>query len=441
MKSKIFFFFFLVLSGVLNAQDLPQDSISLGIQEAWERANTYSKELRLKHYDTKIGKEEVKDSKQQWLPHVAVDGSYGKLANVPVFNDGILEEPEYIPIEDHSIYDAGIEAYLNLYSGHKTKIKIKEAETRETLLQYLEEESVSDIHYRVASEYLDMQRALELKKLIIQNIYRNNKRLDQINQLYENGVVLKSDLLRAKLQLSRQETNLLKMKNNVELATQQLNILIGYDDEQPLKPTDSIDIDLAKAEKAYLEYIEETIQTSPREKIAQSHVSISEFRLQELKADKLPRFGLFGEYTYSYPQIRLYPYSTAPYLMGMAGLRFSYDLSVLYHDKHKEEAAEIAIEQSKLAKEHTEDRLRTQVKAAYKHFHEDLEEVKVADMNIVQAEENYRIVNQMYFNQLALLTDLLDADTQLLQAKFDLINSKISARLHYYQLLKITGQL
>ncbi|MBL3655861.1 TolC family protein [Fulvivirga sediminis] len=441
MKSKILFFFFLVLSGVLNGQNKQQDSVYLSIEEAWEKANTYSKELRLKHYDTKIGEKEVMNSKKQWLPHVAIDGSYGRLANVPVFKDGLLEKPEYIPIEDHTIYDAGIEAYLNLYSGHKTQVHIKEAEEKEVLLQYLEEKSISDIHYRVAMEYLDMQRALELKKLIVQNIYRNNKRLDQISQLYENGVVLKSDLLRAKLQLSRQETNLLKMKNNVELATQQLNILIGYDDEQPIKPTDSIDIDLIKAEKAYLEYIDDAVRLSPSEKIAQSKIAITEFKLQELKSDKLPRLGLFGEYTYSYPQIKLYPYSTAPYLLGMAGLRFSYNLSALYHDKHKEEAAEIAIEQTKLAKEHTEDQLRTQVKAAYKHFHEDLEEVKVAKMNIIQAEENYRIVNQMYFNQLSLLTDLLDADTQLLQAKFDLINSKISARLHYYQLLKITGQL
>ena len=60
-----------------------------------------------------------------------------------------------------------------------------------------------------------MQRSMEFKQLILQNIERNEKRLDQITKLYENGVVLKSDLLRAKLQLSRQQTNLLEMKNNV----------------------------------------------------------------------------------------------------------------------------------------------------------------------------------------------------------------------------------
>ena len=81
------------------------------------------------------------------------------------------------------------------------------------------------------------------------------------------------------------------------------------------------------------------------------------------------------------------------------------------------------------------------IKAAYQDYHEDLQNIEVAQMSIEQAEENYRIVRQTYFNQLSLLTDLLDADNQLLQARFELVNSKIAARLHYYQLLKITGNL
>ena len=113
----------------------------------------------------------------------------------------------------------------------------------------------------------------------------------------------------------------------------------------------------------------------------------------------------------------------------------------MYHDKHKERAASISIRKQELAQKQTEDQLRIDVRTAYKRFHENLKEIETAKMNIQQAEENYRIVNQTYFNQLALLTDLLTADTQLLQAKFELVNSQVSAKLHYYQLLKITGQL
>ena len=441
-KSKNAIAFILILLSchcITNAQE----SVSISLQEAWQRANTFSKELQLRKIDTKISEEKILDAKNKWLPEFGADASYGKLANIPIFENGILKSPEYIPLEDHSVYDAGIEAYFNLYNGHKTKIRVKQAETKQTLLHYLEEAGFSDIHYKVAQDYLGIQASLAFKNLIERNIYKNNERLNQITKLYQNGVVLKSDLLRSQLQLSRQKTNLLKIENNLELSTQQLNILIGFNDDQAIEPTDSIAIgsEYIKTELLYQDYLGQAIQLSPLEKIARAQITMMQLYEKDVKAEKLPKIGFFGEYTYSYPQIKLYPYSNSPYLMGVAGIKVSYNISALYHDKHKERAASISIRKQELAQKQTEDQLRIDVRTAYKRFHENLKEIETAKMNIQQAEENYRIVNQTYFNQLALLTDLLTADTQLLQAKFELVNSQVSAKLHYYQLLKITGQL
>ncbi|WP_417885414.1 TolC family protein [Zunongwangia sp.] len=429
-----------MLSQLANAQ-IEKDSLALSLETAWQKANSYSKELRIKDFDIDIGKEKVLDAKRKRLPELGFDGSYGQLSNIPVFTDGIREDADFIHLEDHTTYSAGVEAYFNIYSGNKTNIYVSKAETRQELVEYLKEETTSAVHYKVAHAYLDLQRTLAFKKLILQNIERNKKRLDQITKLYENGVVLKSDLLRAKLQLSRQQTNLLEINNNASIATQSLNILIGLEDEHPINPIDSIPVNFLKATKTYQDYIADATEASPRSKIAESKIKMSELQEQNLKADKLPKIGLFGEYTYSYPQIKLYPYETAPYLLGIAGVKLSYDLSALYHDKHKEEAAKIEVRKQRLLKKDTDDKLRKGIKTSFKRLQEDLEKIEVAKMNIDQAKESYRIVNQTYFNQLSLLTDLLDADTQLLQAKFELVNSRISAKIHYYQLLKITGQL
>jgi len=39
------------------------------------------------------------------------------------------------------------------------------------------------------------------------------------------------------------------------------------------------------------------------------------------------------------------------------------------------------------------------------------------------------------------VTDLLDADTQMLQTRFDLVSANIAARVRYYQLQKVIGNL
>ena len=119
----------------------------------------------------------------------------------------------------------------------------------------------------------------------------------------------------------------------------------------------------------------------------------------------------------------------------------SYDISSIYHDVHKDAAAKIQLEQQKIAQENVQDQLRKDINRAYKRYQEDREKIEELELNIKQAAENYRILNQTYFNQLSLITDLLDADTQLLQAQYDLASAKISEQLHYYQLLKNTGNL
>ncbi|WP_281766340.1 TolC family protein [Neptunitalea lumnitzerae] len=438
---RVLFFLPLLCVAMVHAQDITIDSIPLSLEDAWKKAATFSKELKEEQLKTNISEAHIKDAKNQQLPSVDLEASYGKLSNIPIFVNGIDHDAEFIHLEDHSVYDAEVSTYFNIYAGGATKTAIKTAETRRELQDHITAETEDQLHLEVIENYLNLQRYYEFKELIKQNIKQNKERVRLITQLFENGVVLKSDVLRAKLQLSQQQTQLLTINNNIVIATQSLNIIIGNEDNTPIVPSDSIQLQSIGLNKEYQKYVASTLKQSPLEKMAEKQIELSELKEEALKADKLPKIGLFGNYTYSYPQIRLYPYEQAPYLMGMAGLRLSYDLSAFYHDKHKEKAAEIEVEQQKVAKANVEDNLRKQVKTAYSRFNEDLVKVQVSEESISFAEENYRIVDQTYFNQLSLLTDLIDADTQLLQARFELVNNKIAAKLHYYQLLKISGEL
>ncbi len=444
MSNKIFiltFLFFLIFNGLLIAQEKNADGLSIGLQEAWDRADEYSRELQLKQIESQVGKEQVKDAKRNWFPKIEAEATYGKLTNIPQFVNGILEKPEYYGIEDHTTYDVGVNAYFNLYNGKKVKLSVDKAQTKESMLSFITEATTSQIHYEVAEHYLDILQSNEFKRIIEQNINHNTKRLKQITQLYDNGVVLKSDLLRAQLQLSQQKINLQKMENNVEIATQKLNMLLGYDDDAPLVLTDSISFLVEDSGQKYSDYVGQTMEISPLEKIAESQITLSKLEAREVRAEKLPKIGLFGGYAYSYPQVKLYPYEGAPYLLGEYGIKISYNLSSLYTNKHKQAAKQLEVQKQIVAKDNTEEVLRSKIKTAYKRFLEDQDNIEVGKINIQQAEENYRIVNQTYFNKLALITDLLEADTELLTAQFEMVNYYISARLHYYQLLKITGQL
>ncbi len=74
-------------------------------------------------------------------------------------------------------------------------------------------------------------------------------------------------------------------------------------------------------------------------------------------------------------------------------------------------------------------------------YQEAFIQINVATVNVKQATENARIIKENYFNQTALVTDLLDADIQTLQTKFELASAKIQAQNKYYLLLNIVGKL
>lgn len=57
------------------------------------------------------------------------------------------------------------------------------------------------------------------------------------------------------------------------------------------------------------------------------------------------------------------------------------------------------------------------------------------------ADENYALVEKRYNNELALLTDLLDASSMKLQANMSLVNARVGLLYQFYQLKYTTHTL
>lgn len=62
-------------------------------------------------------------------------------------------------------------------------------------------------------------------------------------------------------------------------------------------------------------------------------------------------------------------------------------------------------------------------------------------LSVRQAEENYRIMRNRYLNQLAILTDLLDADRLRLNAELQLTTARTDVIYTYYQLQRAVGKI
>ena len=90
--------------------------------------------------------------------------------------------------------------------------------------------------------------------------------------------------------------------------------------------------------------------------------------------------------------------------------------------------------------EQKKQKIRMEVRTAFLRHKEALQEVEALKLSVRQAQENYRIMQNRYLNQLAILTDLLDANSVLLNAELQLTNTRTHVIYTYYQLQKACGQ-
>jgi outer membrane protein len=427
---------FILLSVCVTAQQAP---LHLSLQQVWDKAASGNKKIQMSELQVQRSNEALKNAKTERLPEIDADAAYARVTNMPVYEDGYFNKPSQFPVL-HNYYKVGAEAYFNVYNGNKTNLDIAKEETEHKIIAEQKKLTISEVKFNTSVCYLDLERSCKFKELIAQDIADQEKQLAHIRELQKNGVVLKSDVLRATLKLSRQKMGMVQIENDIAIASQKLAIMTGEADSVMIEPDTSLTEDIGPLQ-SYDEYLYVASEKAYGYKISEGETELRKLDLKRVKANVSPRIGLFAEYNFSYPQIQFYPYGDAAYGLGMYGVKASFPISSFYQNKHKEKAASLDLQRQEIEHRETGDVIRQQVKEAWLRYQEALTRIDVAATNIQQATENSRIVHNTYFNQLSLVTDLLDADTQLLQTRFDLVSAQIAARVQYYQLQKVTGNL
>ncbi|RFM25795.1 TolC family protein [Deminuibacter soli] len=433
----------LLFSGCLTSAATQQQSadstLTLTLNDVWQKAAANSKTALIAAKAVAIRRELTADAIADKLPDAELAANFEKTTNLPVYDNGLLHSPyQHAITQTHYKTDANF--FLTLYNGHKLNLKIEEDKMLQQIAETQQRLTLSDVRYKAAAAYLELQKATVFKQLILTDIERQEKQLAQIKENYKNGVLLKSDLLRVELDLNRRRLTREQVENDIRIANQQLNILIGEKDEQPVQPEAIADPSL-NPPGSYDDYVAIALQHAYSYHAAAQQTELSKIKLKEAKANTQPKVGLYGDFNFAYPQTLLYPYNPNLYSIGVMGVRASFPIASLYKNAHKVKAAQLELEKETYAHEDAADKLRQQVREVYLRYKEALVQIELARENVARATENERIVKNTYFNNVSLITDLLDADVQLLQSQFELEAARILAQNKYYLLQNIIGNL
>lgn len=436
VKSRCFSIILVFLCLGIGPAVYGQNTEQLSLKKALEIALKNNKEIEAAKLNIDIAKENVRQIKNQALPDVDLHTSYARITNIDEFRNGLGN-----PVTFHTIpgiADLTAHAAMPIYAGGEIRNSIKKARQEASIAAFQTEKTENDIRLNVTGTFLGVFKLMELQELIQENIKEESNRLKEVKAFKAHGTVTENEVLRAELQLADRQLALLSNQKNIEIKLHELKTLLQLPEDAPLAIDTAGILQNIPATQVY-NYYQDASSRKEEMRIASQKEIISLTEKELLKSGNRPKVSLFSSYGLNYPDYLFFPPNPYWYTLGKVGVEASFSVSELFKNKTRLRMADIKIAAQKVETEVLQNKISDRVFNQYKQYQEIEDRLPVDRKSEAQAKENYRIVKLKYFNQLALITEMVDADNLMLQAKFNTISTRIDAIMKYYELLDASG--
>jgi len=331
-----------------------------------------------------------------------------------------------------------MEASQVIFAGGTISTNIQKAKLEEQVAQWNYDRNELDICFLVTGYYLDLYKLNNQREIFQKNIEQTKLLIEQIKSKESQGMALGSDVTRHELMLQNLNLSLIEIDNNSKIINQQMVVTLGLPAETTIIPDSSIlELDLSTLMLDSLN--QQASENLPELKIAALNKEIAAKGLRIVKADYYPQIALVAANHFDGPILVEVPAINKNFNYWYVGVGLKYNIASLYKTSKKVNIAnqkQVAAEYSEaLALENTQ----VSIHSAYTKFRESKEKLTVYETSLRLADENYRIINNRYLNELVLITEMLDASNTKLNAELQVVNAKLDVIYNYYRLQREIG--
>lgn len=325
-----------------------------------------------------------------------------------------------------------------IFAGNKLKFAKESTDLLKKIAELDVDNNKEEVTLSIINSYLNLYKLAASKKVVQQNLDALDKQYQQTKRFFDQGLVTKNDVLRLQLQKSNIALTGLDIDKNLHIVNYNLDILLGLPEATEIETTD-LNLNPNQA-TSFATLIDSAMNNRVELKQLNYRSQIADKNILSLKADKLPTLGAgFGAY-YVNPSGSFIPSQNEFITPVTLGLTLSWNIGNLWTNKNKVAEATIQKRETEISKSILLDQVKLEINRNFQNYQQALDRIEVLNTAIEQAKENDDIVQSKYNNNVASVTDRIDADTQLYQAKINLEIAKADAELAYYNLLKSSGQ-
>lgn len=414
------------------------DSKLMSIQEMFDLAEANSRSIRTYDLAEKEAEQAVQIAKNILLPSVDVSLSASYLG------DGWIADRDFsngvnAPMP-HFGNNFAIEASQVIYAGGAISNSIAVAKLRKQLARLDKVRNREDIRFLLVGNYLELFKLQNQAAVYRKNIEQTVRLLADVKARQKEGLALKNDITRHELQLKTLEQALLQINNGITIANNELVIVLGM----PLETSIRVDTCLLNSLPVISNEVDwqvTALESSPL--LQQAKLGIEESRHNEkiVNSERLPSVALIAGDHLDGPITIEVPPINKNFNYWYVGIGIKYNLASLYKTGSKSRLARYSHQKAVENELLLRDNIQTQVKASHVRFAEAFAMYDTQKKSLELAEQNYDVINNRYLNDLALITDMLDAGNSKLSAELQVVNARINILFNYYKLKKATGTL
>lgn len=416
-----------------SAQELP-----LSIEQMLQLADQNSTSIRA--YQTSIEQADaaLAAAKAERLPDLSASLSFSYLGDGYIwdrdFSDGMSVD---MP---HFGNNFALKASQAVYTGGAVTSGINLAKLQKQLAELNSIENRRDVHFVLIGYYLQIFQLMNQERVFTQNIALTQQVIEQMKAKHQAGTALRNDITRYELQLKTLELNRTQVIDNRKIINHQLITVIGLPVGTEIIPDTTI---IANTPEALAESDWQhaaTLQSTALQRAGLT-LDISREREKLERSELLPKIAIIAEDHLDGPVTIEVPALDNNFNYWYVGIGISYNISSLFKDNKKVKEAKIATRHAQEQYTLTQERVENTVQAAHTTLLTSFTELNTQQKSVDLATENYDVVSNRYNNELALITDLVDAANTKLSAELGLVNARINVIFNYYNMLYVSGQL
>ena len=382
----------------------------------------------------------IEEAKNKRLPDIGASLSLSYTGNVLITDRNFSHAKG--ASQPHFGNSFALEAQQVVYAGGAISTGIKLAELQKSVAENAVTLTRNQLRFIAIGQFLELPKLDNGIKVYDSNIALTERLIADIKAKQTQGMALKNDVTRYELQMESLKLGKRQLEDQKSILSHQLCNALGIEDAIIVP-----DIDLTAT--GYELMSEKDLQSdalvnAPQIRQSELATNVAEQQLKLAKSELLPKVpkvavvaadNFTGPFTYDIPPIN------KNFNVWYVGVGVKYALSSLFKPPKSVRRAGAQLRRSQEAHAVTNENVNNQVHQAYTMHQQPYVELRTQQKSVELANQNFQVVQNRYANQLALITDMIDASNVKLNAELQEVNAQINIAYTYYNVKYVTGKI